>query len=140
MSIQYLVYGMQYLKMEKTTIKNFTDLIAWQKARDFAVMIYKQTENFPKTEIFGLSSQLRRAAVSVSSNIAEGFPRNTSKDKKYFYAVAKGSLTEIESQLLIANKLDFLKDERLHELLGVKVETSKLLSGLIKSSLSHTVY
>jgi len=115
-------------------ITNFTDLIAWQKSRDFAIMIYKVTDNFPKTEIFGLSSQLRRAAVSVSSNIAEGFSRNTSKDKNHFYSIAKGSLTEIESQLLISSKLGFLKEKDLEIILIAKTQLSKLFSGLIKSS------
>lgn len=127
--------------MEKVSIKNFTDLVAWQKAKDFAVMVYKLTDNFPKTEMFGLSSQLRRAVISVSSNIAEGFSRSTSKDKNYFYAIAKGSLTEIESQLLIAEELGFIKNGNLSDLLAVKVESSKLLSGLIKSSQDrNTVY
>lgn len=127
--------------MEKVSIKNFTDLLAWQKAKDLAIMIYKLTDNFPKTEMFGLSSQLRRAVISVSSNIAEGFSRSTSKDKNHFYAIAKGSLTEIESQLLIAEELGFIKNGNLSDLLAVKVESSKLLSGLIKSSQDrNTVY
>ena len=120
--------------MIKSTVKNFTDLIAWQKSRDFVVVLYKITENFPKTEIFGLTSQLRRAGVSVSSNIAEGFSRNTAKDKNHFYSMAKGSLTEIESQILISNKLGFLNEKELENLLSMKTELSKLFSGLIKSS------
>jgi len=130
--MKYAVY--KKLEMINKSIINFTDLIAWQKSRDFAVMIYKITENFPKTEIFGISSQLRRAAVSVSSNIAEGFSRNTSKDKNHFYSMAKGSLTEIESQLLISEKLGFLETKDMNALLNLKTELSKLFSGLIKSS------
>jgi four helix bundle protein len=127
--MKYLVYSMQNF-----SIKNFTDLVAWQKARDFAVEIYRTTEKFPRSEIYGLSSQLRRAAISVSSNIAEGFSRNTSNDKNHFYAIAKGSLSEIESQLLIARELGYANIENLNDTMGKKVELGKLLSGLIKSS------
>lgn len=120
--------------MERATIKNFTDLVAWQKARDFAVMIYRVTEEFPKSEAFGLVSQLRRAVISVSSNIAEGFSRTTLKDKNYFYTMAKGSLTEIESQLLISKELLLVRHDRLGPILDMKILLSKLLSGLLKSS------
>ncbi|MDP3958015.1 MAG: four helix bundle protein, partial [bacterium] len=81
-------------------ITSFTDLIAWQEANRFAVFIYSLSKGFPKEEKFSLTDQLRRAAVSVSSNIAEGFARNSRKDKLQFYTIAKGSLFEVHSQSL----------------------------------------
>jgi len=83
----------------------YKDLIVWQKGKDFCVAIYKLTEKFPRSELFGLTAQLRRAAVSIPSNIAEGTKRNTSKDQRQFYAVAYGSGAEIETQLMIAKEL-----------------------------------
>ena len=93
----------------KVKIQHFTDLHAWQEAKILAVMVYKETRSFPSEEQFGLTSQARRAAVSVSANIAEGFARRTSKDKKGFYQTALASLSELESHMLIAHDLVFLK-------------------------------
>src|SRR3989344_438734 len=83
----------------------YKDLIVWQKSKNFCVGIYKLTEEFPKSEIFGLVSQLRRASVSIPSNIAEGSKRNTTKDQNQFYAIAYGSGAEIETQLEISKEL-----------------------------------
>ncbi|MEK9175227.1 MAG: four helix bundle protein [Patescibacteria group bacterium] len=83
----------------------YKDLIVWQKSKKFCINVYKLTEEFPKSEIFGLTSQLRRAAVSIPSNIAEGSKRNTSKDQHQFYAIAYGSGAEIETQLEISKEL-----------------------------------
>lgn len=121
--------------MEKSTIKDFTDLITWQKARDLAVLVYKITKKFPKEEIFGLVSQIRRAAISISSNIAEGFARSTIKDKNHFYQIAKGSLMEVKSQILLSQELGFF-DKKEKDILISMVELDKLLSGLIRSSRS----
>lgn len=85
--------------------KSFKDLIVWQKARDLAVEVYKITENFPKHEKYGLSSQMQRSAVSISSNIAEGYRRFHLKEKRQFTSVAFGSGAELESQLEIAKKI-----------------------------------
>lgn len=85
--------------------KSFKDLIVWQKARDLAVAIYKLTENFPKSELYGLTSQMRRAAVSISSNIAESYHRFHNKEKQQFLAIAFGSGSELESQIEIAKVL-----------------------------------
>ncbi|HEY4497685.1 MAG TPA: four helix bundle protein [Candidatus Paceibacterota bacterium] len=90
----------------------YRDLIVWQKSKKFCVDIYKLTEEFPKSEIFGLTSQLRRAAVSIPSNIAEGSKRNTPKDQHQFYAIAYGSGAETETQLEISKELfPHLKDK-----------------------------
>jgi four helix bundle protein len=85
--------------------KSFRDLIVWQKAKDLAVDIYKITDNFPKSEVYGLTSQMRRAVISISSNIAEGYHRFHSKEKQQFLAIAFGSGSELESQIEIAKIL-----------------------------------
>jgi len=85
--------------------QSFKDLIVWQKSRDLAVKVYKVTENFPKSELYGLTSQMRRAAISISSNIAESYHRFHNKEKQQFLAIAFGSGSELESQIEIAKIL-----------------------------------
>ncbi len=85
--------------------RTFKDLIVWQKSRDLAVAIYRLTEDFPKSELYGLTSQMRRAVVSISSNIAEGYHRFHDKEKQQFLAIAFGSGSELESQIEIAKIL-----------------------------------
>lgn len=113
-------------------IKSFKDLFAWQKSVDLAVAVYKLTSDYPKQEVFGLVSQLRRAVISVSSNISEGFGRNNRKEKDQFYAIAYGSLLEVESQLIISEKLGYIKDTS--GLFSQIDECQKILSGLRKSN------
>lgn len=91
--------------------QKFEDLICWQEAIDLAVAIYKLTEAFPSKEQFGLTNQLRRAASSISANLAEGFGRHTSKDKNQFYSVAYGSLLEVKSFVYLATKLGYLQED-----------------------------
>jgi four helix bundle protein len=107
----------------------FKDLIVWQKSRDLAVLIYKITDNFPKEEMYGLTSQMRRAVISISSNIAESYHRFHEKEKKQFLAIAFGSGSELESQIEIA-KILFPKNEyaRAEELL---LETMKMLNVIL---------
>lgn len=88
-----------------STTKTFKDLIVWQKARDLAVVIYKLTEQFPKSELYGLISQMRRAVISISSNVAESYHRFHRKEKHQFLAIAFGSGSELESQIEIAKVL-----------------------------------
>ena len=114
-------------------IKTFTDLTAWKKAHELVVNIYKLTEDFPKSEMFSLVDQMRRCGVSISSNIAEGFSRQGSKEKIQFYYVSKGSLTEIQNQLLIARDVGYLNNKLFNELAGQTVEVGRLLIGLIRS-------
>ncbi len=114
-------------------IHSFTDLIAWQKAHVLVVDIYKELKLFPKEEQYGLTSQIKRAVVSVSSNIAEGFSRKTNKDKKQFYYISLGSLTELQNELLIARDLNYLTKEIFINLADKTVEVSRLINGLIKS-------
>lgn len=85
--------------------KSFKDLIVWQKSRDLAVAVYKLTEQFPKSELYGLTSQMRRSAISISSNIAESYHRFHHKEKQQFLAIAFGSGSELESQIEIAKIL-----------------------------------
>jgi len=110
--------------------KTFKDLIVWQKSRDLAVAVYKLTEKFPKSETYGLTSQMRRATVSISSNIAEGYHRFHQKDKKHFLVMAFGSGSELESQIEIAKALFPDHDyEKAEQLTG---ETMKILSSFLK--------
>ena len=95
------------------SLNSFTQLRTWQNAKDFAVAIYKTTANFPAEERYGLMSQVRRSAISVSAKIAEGFSRNTSKDKQHFYYIALGSLTESMSHLYVALGLAYITDNDL---------------------------
>jgi four helix bundle protein len=111
----------------------YEDLIVWQKAKAFAPEIYRATEPFPKTEIYGLTSQLRRAAVSVASNIAEGQGRLTKGEFCHFLGQARGSLLEVETQLSISLDLHFLKEDEFHDLQHRSYEVRRLLNGLIES-------
>lgn len=122
--------------MEKQSIKHFKDLNSWKEAHKLVLSIYKISKIFPEEERFGLVSQIRRASVSVTSNIAEGFGRNTQKDKLSFYTMAKSSLFEIESQLLIAKDLGYIKEKDFFEIENNINIVSKLISGLSKSASS----
>ena len=113
-----------------TSAKTFEDLIAWQKSHSLVLSIYKLTQTFPNSEIYGLTSQIRRAAVSVPSNIAEGFSRLSPNEKIRFYNIAESSLEEIRYQLILANDLNFAETE---ELQAQAIETKRLIIGLIKS-------
>lgn len=115
-----------------STIKNFKDLLVWQKAHTLVIETYKITGQFPNLEKFGLTSQMRRAALSITSNIAEGFGRNTDKDKVHFLVMARGSSNELLSQYLVAYDLNFINSNDLAILEQKNVEIQKMLSGLIK--------
>ena len=94
------------MKNQSNKIRRFTDLNAWKEGHKLVLMIYNFTKNFPKEEIFGLVSQMRRCSVSITSNIAEGFSRQSYKEKAQFYAISLGSVTELQNQLLIAKDID----------------------------------
>lgn len=111
--------------------KTFRDLIAWRKSVDLAKAVYQITQTMPDTERYGLARQMRRAAVSIASNIAEGNARQTLSDYIHFLAVARGSLAELETQIVIADELNLLKNSNhLTELLA---ETDRLVQALIRS-------
>jgi len=122
----------------KNKIKSFTDLIAWKKGHSLVIIIYKITKTFPKEEVFGLVSQMQRCAVSITSNLAEGFSRFSSKQKKQFYSIALGSVTELQNQILVAKDIGYLKKEDFKKVAQKTVEVHKLINGLIKSSQSLT--
>ncbi len=113
------------------------DLITWQKSMSLVTDIYRVTRNFPKNEIYGLSSQLRRAAVSVPSNLAEGHGRTSRKDFHRFVGQARGSLVEVETQLEIARNLDYLSQSFAADLLARANEVGRLLNGLLAWCESH---
>jgi four helix bundle protein len=115
-----------------TKIRSFTDLVAWKEAHKLVLMIYKATNGFPKSEIYGLTDQIRRASVSISFNIAEGFSRRTNLDKKHFYYQALGSLTEVQNQLLIAKDIGYLKGAEFKDSAEQTVVVSKLINSLLK--------
>lgn len=121
----------------KTRVTHFRDLIAWQKAHQIVLRTYAFTKNFPKEEMFGLTNQMRRAAVSGTSNIAEGFGRNSSKDKNQFYGIAKGSLFELENQYIIAKDVGYISNPEFKEIETKVIEAQKIISGLINSSMNR---
>lgn len=118
---------------EKQKLESFKELQAWKKAYALVVAIYKATQSFPNSEIYGLVSQMRRAAVSIPCNIAEGYRRNSRKEYLQFLAIAYGSTAELETQLLIAKDLGLLAVESFATLDRLLSDVSKLLSRLINS-------
>lgn len=113
-------------------VRSHKDLIVWQKAIDLTVFVYQLTDRFPHREIYGLSSQMRRAAVSIASNIAEGRSRGTQKDFAHFLRMAYGSVSELETQLYICAKLNLRKNEESSPIDGLLTEISKMLHVMIK--------
>ncbi len=119
-----------------TKIKDFTDLKSWQEAHKLVLDIYKATRSFPKEETYSLTDQIRRAAVSISSNIAEGFGRQTYKEKVQFYYLAQGSLVEVKNQLFIAKDVGYLNPQSFATLMRQANIAHQLLQGLITKSKS----
>ena len=120
--------------ISKNKIKSFTDLDTWKEGHKLVLLIYKITKEFPKDEIFGLTSQMKRAAVSITSNIAEGFGRQSYKEKVRFYLISRGSLIESQNQLLIAKDVKYINEEIFNKTASQTIVVHKLLNGLIKSS------
>ena len=118
-------------------IYSFEKLQVWQQSRALTKNIYLLTRNFPEEEKFGLISQLRRASVSICSNLAEGSSRNSFKDKARFTEIAYGSLTEVLNQLIISSDLGFLTVQEYEKLRGEIEEISSMLNGLRKNQLNH---
>jgi len=113
--------------------RSYKDLVAWQKAMDLVTATYRVSARFPKDEVFGLTSQLRRAAVSIPSNIAEGQGRLSTKEFRYFLGQARGSLMEVETQLQIAKNLGYAQEANIAQTLGMCSEVGKILNGLLAS-------
>lgn len=115
-------------------VYSFTDLIIWQKGHQLVLETYEITKQFPREEQFGLTDQIRRAIVSFTSNIAEGFSRKSYKEKMQFYAMALGSLTEVQNQLMIARDLHYISKEQYGKLFPLTIELHKMANAMIKSS------
>jgi four helix bundle protein len=111
--------------------QSYRELIAWQKAMDFVMDVYRTTKTFPRDEIYALAGQLRRAAVAVPTNIAEGQARFTANEFHFFLGRARGSLVEVETQLMIAQNLAYFTPEHGKQLLNEAAELGKILNGLI---------
>jgi len=114
-------------------IRSYKDLIVWQKARLLVRLVYEITRSFPKEELYGLSLQMRRAAVSVPSNIAEGYGRGTRKEYIHFLQTARGSLYELETQLLLAADMNYMTADQAALVAHQVGESSRLLFGLLAS-------
>src|SRR5580693_3678499 len=113
--------------------KSYRDLVAWQQAMDLVTAVYRLTASFPREEIYGLVSQMRRAAVSIPSNIAEGQGRHGRAEFRHFLRQANGSLMELETQASIAERLDYITSDEANNLLNNAAEVGKILNGLIAS-------
>lgn len=117
-------------------IKSFTDIKAWQKAHELVLKVYSLTRNFPKCEEFCLTNQIRRAAISIASNIAEGFKRRSAKDSGHFYNIADGSLEEVKYQLILSRDLGYINEEKFTEAFALAEEVGRLLCGWHKSQIA----
>ena len=114
-------------------IQKFTDLRVWQEGHKLVLMVYDAIKNFPKDEKFGLIDQMRRCVVSITSNIAEGFSRYSSKEKVQFFNIAKGSLTELQDQLIICRDVSYLDKAAFTRIAEQSVVVHKLLNGLLRA-------
>lgn len=115
-------------------IKSYKDLLIWQKGIEIVLLTYKITKSFPQEEMYALTSQIKRASVSIPSNIAEGYGRNTDKSFSHFIDISRGSLFELETQLLIAKELDFIKDFELYDKINFYIqEESKMINAFSKT-------
>ncbi|PWU23861.1 four helix bundle protein [Candidatus Cerribacteria bacterium 'Amazon FNV 2010 28 9'] len=113
-------------------MQSYKELIVWQKSVEFVTNLYKITQTFPKFETYGLSNQMQRAAVSIASNIAEGYQRQTRKEYLQFLFTAYGSSSEVETQLIIAKNLRYIDQQKMNELLDNITTIQKMLNALIK--------
>jgi four helix bundle protein len=126
--------------VNSTKIKNFRDLKIWQRGVQLVEDIYQNTRHFPKEEVYGLTGQLRRAAVSIPSNIAEGFGRFHNKEYAQFLFTALGSCSEVITQLTIAQRLGFIKNSNAENLISEAEQISKMIMGLIKKLRENTIH
>lgn len=118
---------------KQASISSYQDLVVWQQGVDLAERLYAVTRAFPDEERFGLSMQLRRAGVSISSNIAEGWGRGSTKDYVRFLRIAQGSLAEVETQLIIGHRLGYISAPLRNELLVETAREGKMIRALIRS-------
>ena len=114
-------------------MRTHKDLDVWKQSIDFVTEIYRITEGFPKSELYGLTSQIRRAAISIPSNIAEGATRNHKNEFRQFLYISLSSASEVETQLIISNNLNYLEQLKLEEMIMNLNSISRMIQGLIKS-------
>ena len=120
--------------MAQEKIKSYKDLLVWQEAHKLALLVYRATKEFPPDERYGLADQLRRAAVSATSNLAEGFGRDSYKDRLHFYCMARGSLYEVDNQIQLAKDIGYISQGMFAEINVLTSTTMKLLNGFITST------
>jgi four helix bundle protein len=123
--------------MARARIASYRDLKVWQKGMDLVVASYRLTEQLPRSEVYGLVSQIRRAALSIPSNIAEGHGRSHTREYLHHLSFAKGSLMELETQLIAANRLQFIDESATSGLLSATSEIGRMLSGLSRRLKQH---
>jgi four helix bundle protein len=121
------------------SVTHFTQLVVWRQAHELAILVYRYTATFPPEEKYGLTSQMRRAAISISSNIAEGFKRPTTLDQRRFYRIATASAQELQAQLLLARDLEYLPVELASQLINMSDKTSYLLYRWMGGTKGNTV-
>ncbi len=114
-------------------VRNYRDLVLWQKAMDLVEVVYRISRQFPQDELYGLRSQMRRAAVSIPSNIAEGEGRNSTADFSRFLSIANGSRREVETQTIIAQRLGYINEQDCEKVLSLASEVGRLRQGLVDS-------
>lgn len=124
---------------ETKKISEFTDLQTWQKSHQVALTIYKTTKKFHSDERFGLTNQMRRSAISITSNIAEGFGRRTYKDKAHFYYQARGSMSELKNQLILSRDLSYINIKEFESINDQVNNAHRLLHGLISKTLASSL-
>lgn len=115
-------------------IQKFTDLEVWKCAHQLTLLVYKISKDFPREEMFGLTSQIRRATISIESNVAEGFSRYHFKDRLNFYYQSRGSTSEVQTQLMVARDLDYISEKEFIKAADLAQKVLIILSGLIKST------
>lgn len=120
-------------KKHRLKVTKFTDLVAWQEGHRLVLMIYDASAGFPSKETFGLISQMRRAAVSFTSNIAEGFSKRSGREKEQFYSIAQGSLIELQNQLMVSRDVGYISKDGFDKIAEQTVICHKLIIGLMKA-------
>lgn len=125
--------------ISSSKITTFTDLNAWKEGHKLVILIYRTTKEFPKEELFSLIDQMRRAAVSITSNIAEGFGRLSYKEKVQFFYLAHGSLIELKNQIIIAKDVGYLSNDKYKIIMDQSNITHQILQGLITKSKTFIV-
>ena len=114
-------------------IKNYRDLVVWQKAMDLTTMLYQIVRKLPKEETYALSDQMRRAAISIPSNIAEGFGRNSTKEYTHFLYITKGSVCELETQLMLCVRIEYLTEIEIQPIMDLLDEIGKMITTITKN-------